>query len=874
MTPGTPPPPGAAHLRILTGFAILAALLAPIPGRALTLRNFDLKAHLDDYPPPAPTAGNWNYSSCWSYIHQDGREYAAIGTGTGTAFYNVTDPAATYFVGFIPGPPSKWREMKQYRSWMYVVTEGTGPGEGLQIVRMTDPEHPVLAATYAVGFARSHTVSVDTARAILICNGTRYNAGLGAYPPSGMRILSIANPEAPAPLATFPSGAIVPSNDDSVYIHDSVPIGNRLYASSIYFGIQRIFDFTNPAAPVPIAAWHYPGGFTHNSWPDKTGNWLYITDEKNGEPLKIFDISNLSAPVLFNRYTSNPGAIVHNVHVRGDEIYVSNYTEGIRVLDSSDPGHPAEFGFADSYSGPSGNYDGVWEVCPFFPSGTVIASDMETGLWVYRTRRDYGLLRVRVVDSSNGQPIAGATLYRDAAQESLTTTSDGVAVFALDPGSHTIAGQRFGFAGAQITRSAAIGVRDSATIALAPLAKADFTGTVLGQGQGPLSDAEVTLDYTHLHAHTDPSGHFALNGIPAGTYRVNVTSPGSIPVRFVRAIGAGATQQTFTLPPVALWNPIESAAGWTVGAVADDAADNYSGQWQWVDPIGTQVADQGPISMTASLSSGAFARPGVPVAHEGHREAEGLYPGPVQPEDDRTPSGTHCFVTGQGTQPNENVEAWDLDGVTTLTSPTLDASGMAMPTIGFWFWLYTSTNDPGDFLDVLVSNNNGTSWTLARHLTGMHDDWEEEAIRIADYVAPGSQVKLRFVASEKGAISVVEAGIDDLTLYDAALQPLGSSPFEDAPPARLALRSPWPNPSADRVSVVLEMPKAGEARVEVLDVQGRSVATVFQGLAQAGSRVLEWNGSTRHGRSAEPGVYFMRVASGSESATARLVKIR
>jgi len=870
MTPGITPRPGAAHLRILTTLAVLTGLLAPAASRALTLRNFELKAHFDNYPPSSPTAGNWNYSSCWSYIHPDGREYAVIGTGTGTAFYNVTDPANAYQVGFIPGIASKWREMKQYRTWMYVVTEGFGAGEGLQIVRMTDPEHPVLAATYAVGFARSHTVSVDTARAILICNGTRYNAGQGAYPFSGMRILSLANPEAPTPLANWPTINITSANEDSVYIHDSVPIGNRLYASSIYYGIHRIFDISNPSAPVQIAAWHYPGGFTHNSWPDKTGNWLYVTDEKNGEPLKIFNIANLAAPVLFNRYTSNPSAIVHNVHVKGDDIFVSNYTEGIRVLDGTDPGHPAEFGFADSYDGPSGNYDGCWEVCPYFPSGTVIASDMQTGLWVYRLRRDYGRLRVTVVNASNGQPIEGATLYRDAGQESLTTTQDGIAVFALDPGSHTILGKVFGYEDAQVTQGVPIGASSQVTLSLTPLPKRDITGTV--QGSGPLPDAEVSFEYTHLHAHTDASGHFAIPGVPIGTYRINVTSPGFIPLRFVRNIGPDDTSLSFKLPPVALWNPIESSTGWVVGAPTDDATSNFSGQWQWVDPVGTQVAGQGSVPPVPTGAMGTFARPGASIAHEGHREAEGLYPGEVQPEDDRTPNGTKCFVTGQGSS-SSDIEGFDLDGVTTLTSPTLNATGMAMPTIGFWFWFYTSTNDVDDFLDVFVSNNNGSSWTFAKRITGMHDDWQEEAIRIADYLAPTSQVKVRFVASERGPYSVVEAGIDDLTLYDSS-QPLGTSPFGGPVPARLALRAPWPNPATGAVSVVLEMPKAGSARVEVLDLQGRSVATVFEGQVEAGTRVLMWDGRESRGQEAGAGVYFLRVTSGGQTATTRLIQLR
>ncbi len=854
------------------GLLPLVGLMLPLAAHALTLRNVELMSHFDDYPPPAPTSGNWNYSACWSYIHQDGREYAVIGTGTGTAIYNVTDPAAAYQVGFIPGPTSHWREMKQYRNWMYVVTEGYGGGEGLQIIRMTDPEHPVLATTYAVGFARSHTVAVDTARAILICNGTRYNAGLGAYPSSGMRILSIADPEAPTPLAVWPDTAITTANQDSVYIHDCVPVGNRLYASSVYYGIERIFDFSNPAAPVEIAAWHYPGAFTHNSWPDKTGNWLYVTDEKNGEPLKIFDISNLSAPVLFNGFTDNPAAIVHNAHVKGDELYCSNYTEGIRILDATDPGHPAEFGFADSYPGPSGNYDGVWEVCPYFPSGTVIASDMETGLYVYRIHRDYGLVRVKVVNASSGQPIQGIHLYRDAAVESLTTTADGVALFAMDPGAHTVTAKGFGYADGALSRTVSIGSRDTLTVALAPLPTVDFTGTV--RGQTPLLDAEVRLDWTPLHAHTNNAGHFALHGVPVGTYRIEVTCPGRIPIRFTRSIGPGSTSLTFTLPPVAVWDPIESPTGWTVGAPSDNAVNNDQGQWIWCDPIGTWVGPQAPATAAAPVAPSAFGRPDASPAH-GDREFSGLSPGPVQPEDDRTPNGTHCFVTGQGISNTDNVERYDLDGVTTLTGPTLNASGMSAPTLGFWFWFYTSTpTDPGDYLDVLLSNDDGANWTLARHLVGMHNDWEQDAIPIAEVLAPTATMRMRFVASDQGSISVVEAAVDDITLYDAANQPLGSSPFLGDAPARLGLRAPWPDPAVGATRVVLEMPQAGHAEVQVLDLQGRRVATLFAGDADAGSRVIEWNGRGQDGHDAGPGVYFMRAVSGGGSASARFVKLR
>src|SRR5258705_186372 len=106
-----------------------------------------LLAHRDDFP---PSPGARGYSSCWSYVHSDGREYAVIGLTHGCAIYNVTDPAASYLVAMIPGPTSQWHEMKSYRDWIYVVTEGVGPSPppGIQIIRMTDPEHPVLVTTW------------------------------------------------------------------------------------------------------------------------------------------------------------------------------------------------------------------------------------------------------------------------------------------------------------------------------------------------------------------------------------------------------------------------------------------------------------------------------------------------------------------------------------------------------------------------------------------------------------------------------------------------------------------------------------------------------------------------------------------------------
>ena len=77
------------------------------------------------------------YNDIWGYTAPDGREYAIIGTTSGTYFYNATDPTAPFEVGYFSGPTSTWRDMKTWDHYAYIVTEGGG---GMQIIDLANPE--------------------------------------------------------------------------------------------------------------------------------------------------------------------------------------------------------------------------------------------------------------------------------------------------------------------------------------------------------------------------------------------------------------------------------------------------------------------------------------------------------------------------------------------------------------------------------------------------------------------------------------------------------------------------------------------------------------------------------------------------------------
>jgi choice-of-anchor B domain-containing protein len=627
------------RILLLTCMLALAGSSAPA-APVVVKRNMDVLSQMNDFP---GVNGAVNYSACWAYVHGNGREFAALGVNTGTAIYEITVPTAPVLKAFIPGPPSVWREIKSYRNWIYVVSEESdSPLAGLQIIRMTNPDQPVLAATYATDFVESHTISIDTTRALLVCNGTKDAAGHEL----GMRILSLANPEAPVELARWPAGSgYVPHE---FYVHDSVPVGGRLYASMLYSGM-RIFDIANPSAPAEIGGWLYPGVFSHNSWPDSTGRWLYVTDEMTGEPLKIFDLADPANPVLVNGITSNPKAIVHNAHVKGRELYLSSYTEGVRVLDLSDPAHPAEFGWADPFSEPSGGYLGVWEVCPYLPSGNLIASDRQNGLYVLRPQRTYGIVEVQVqTDDSaltpttcgldgcscipgecacpgHNDPVPpgpeGAVVRLVALGDSLAAPADGIVRFAPFPGLAIVQAAKFGYESANGVAFVPNAGVASVGVTLVRRPATTLAGTLRAASDGvPVNDGEVIVAHTPLHVHSDSVGGFAFTAVPQDRYRIEAHAPGFVPIAFERDLGDAPTVLEIPLSPVLIRDRFEFPSGWSVDGAGDDAT---SGRWTRVEPLGTgepdpalaaavgRAAHGSACGVAANPSAGHCAAPGA-----------------------------------------------------------------------------------------------------------------------------------------------------------------------------------------------------------------------------------------------------------------------
>ena len=319
-----------------------------------------------------PGAFGFFYASCWGYVAPDGHEYALIGCVDGTSIIDLdADPLRE--VAYVPGASSIWKEMKTWGHYAYVVSEGP---QGVQIINLSQlPDTAWLVkAVFDVGgknVSTNHTVTV--ADGYLYLNGSQN---------VGTRILSLADPENPTYVGEF----------QPEYLHDTYVHNDILYGAAIQgngssgTGGVYIASLANKAAPQQIGHITYPNSGTHNAWASVDGRYVFTTDETRGtRNMKVFDISNVSAPVQKTPFTPDPAAIIHNVHGRGNYIYVAHYESGVFVADVHDPLSITNAGGFDTYPAATvGTYAGCWGVYPYFPSSRWIASDTQTGLYVLR----------------------------------------------------------------------------------------------------------------------------------------------------------------------------------------------------------------------------------------------------------------------------------------------------------------------------------------------------------------------------------------------------------------------------------------------------------------------------------------------------------
>ena len=379
-------------------------------GGTFPCHNVDFlgQVRLTDMPTQPTSASN-----LWGFVDlDDQREYAVVGTRNGTMIYDVTDPEAPDEVGFIAGNNSPWREVKVFQlpnpaggrhlAYAYITTEAAS--SGLQIIDLTDLPASVSLANTLRDFGRSHTLyisNVDYAtnaalpgqQAFLYVAGTDVSGG-------AFRIYSLADPENPALVTGPPAGSGYMHDSTSMLLTDSrtTQCANAHNPCEVLVDFNEntvdLWDVTDKAAPARLSSTTYPTAtYVHSGWPSADQRFIIVHDEldelRRGIRTQIYtlDVTDLRAPSLVTSYTGPTTTTDHNGYTIGERYYVAHYKRGLVIFDSSNPRALTEMGSFDTYLTPSANSagtDGAWGVYPFLPSGTLLVSDIENGLFLLK----------------------------------------------------------------------------------------------------------------------------------------------------------------------------------------------------------------------------------------------------------------------------------------------------------------------------------------------------------------------------------------------------------------------------------------------------------------------------------------------------------
>lgn len=351
--------------------------------------NYDLMSHLSQ-----ETIGEPGFNDIWGWTDATtSREYAILGGQASTIFIDITNAQNPSIIGKLPTASinSRWRDIKVFNDHAFIVSEAANHGmQVFDLTRLRNAQNTPITfdadALYTdIGNAHNIVINEDSGFAYVV--GTETFLG-------GPHFIDISTPTTPTAAGGY---------EGSGYTHDAQVVtyngpdmdylGQEILLASNE-DVVVIADVTDKENPQLIATVSQDNvGYIHQGWFDESHTIYYANDEFdetefgfNSRTL-VFDLTDLDNPVYTGPYFGPTQAIDHNLYVKDFDLYLTNYTAGLRIADISGNSldNITDIGSFDTH--PENNateFNGAWSVYPYFDSGNIIISDITRGLFVIR----------------------------------------------------------------------------------------------------------------------------------------------------------------------------------------------------------------------------------------------------------------------------------------------------------------------------------------------------------------------------------------------------------------------------------------------------------------------------------------------------------
>lgn len=350
--------------------------------------------------------GIW-LNDMWGWTDPEtGHEIVISGRIDATVFVDISDPSHPRYLGELPktegANTSVWRDIKVYKNHAYIVADGAGE-HGMQVVdlnqlREIGDEPVTIEEVYHYdGIHSAHNIVINEDAGFAYIVGA---SGGGSTCGGGLHMLDIREPAAPVFAGCFSdtetgrrgtgyshdAQCVMYTGPDTDYQNKEICIG----ANETAISFSDVSDKENPIA---ISNVSYPNvAYAHQGWLSDDQRFFFSNDEGDegrgvGTRTLVWDVADLDDPILLSEYIAETMDTDHNLYVRGNLMYQSNYGAGLRIIDISDPENLVEVGYFDMQ--PEGApCCSSWSNYPYFESGVIAVNGGNAGIFLLRKREN------------------------------------------------------------------------------------------------------------------------------------------------------------------------------------------------------------------------------------------------------------------------------------------------------------------------------------------------------------------------------------------------------------------------------------------------------------------------------------------------------
>ncbi len=674
-----------------------------------------------------------NCANIWGYADSAKREYAIIGRVTGTSVFDVTDGKKPVLLKHIPGVVSTWREIKSWKNRIYSVADRGA--DGVLIINMSKApqeitsvfwkpiisvQDKILNINKAGTIDRSHDLYIDE-------KGFCYLTGSNFH--QGVVVLDLnSNPDNPEFKGIF----------NPNYTHDGFARNDTFWSADIIAGEFTVWDVKSKSASRKLASQRTGNAFTHNIWLSDDGKYAFTTDERANAFVEAYKVDDMQNITLVDKYRSRTtqirSTIPHNTMYHKGFLVTSYYTDGFTIVDAADPGHLVEVGAFDTYAGGDGDFHGCWGVYPYLPSGNILASDIEFGLYVVKpTYIKANYLKGLIKDSLSNLPVFEAIIKveKESNLEVFSKADGSFKTGGPYTGKTKITISKLGYKTKTVEVDLLAGKMAELNINLVPLKITNLKVKLIDAMTKLPVTGQVVLQRTKefSQAFTNNEGTAALS-LYEGSWQLICGAWGWKYAVQQIALAGGANETLVVEMTQGYEDQFIFDYGWTANSTAN------AGIWGKAEPNGTYLGD---------------------VA--------------INPEFDLADDlGNQCMITGNG---STAVTGSDVDnGYTRLVTPPINLSLFKSPMLSFFAWtarfnLIDSLPKMGNHRVILVS---GRDTLLIDTLMPNSLAWKKYNYKLdPKKVGNPNDVRILFEAFEPTGTdvrNVLEFGMDGFSISE------------------------------------------------------------------------------------------------------------